>query len=146
MKITTLLTLSFLGGVSCAQTTPPQSAVADVPGAKPAATSTDAAQTEGGAMVLISAADVKRLRENKDKFADIIQAGTKSLDYEPKPVAILAPGAHYDKNGVNPNANGDKQLSLDCGNAYRLGLCYLVTEDPLSPRARSASLTRGPQL
>ncbi len=122
MKITTLLTLGILSGVSCAQTTPPQPVSIAAP--------TGAVKAERGTMLLLNAAEIRHLRENKDAYDSIIKAGTKQLDYVPQPVAVLAPAPHYNAAGVNPNADADKQLAADALVAYRAGLCYLITQDP----------------
>lgn len=135
MKIITLLTLGILSGAGCAQTTPaPAAAVADAPTVNPAGVAETtvaerAVKTATGALVLVNEAEIRRLRANKEVSDSIVQAGTKQLDYIAEPVTVLAPGAHYDAKGVNPNATADKQLAADALVAYRAGLCYLITED-----------------
>ena len=92
----------------------------------PAFASAQAPLPSGGG-VLLNAKDVTRLQADPARFADVRRSCDKKVNGVSSPVAVFAPGAHYSAGGTTAPDKAAKALAGDAQDAYRLGLCYLLT-------------------
>lgn len=79
--------------------------------------------------LLLNADDIQNLKAQPAKYASIIQSCSGRLNYQPSPVAVLDLQPHYTTTGEKENNKKAKNLSQDANMAYRMGFCYLVTND-----------------
>lgn len=78
--------------------------------------------------VLVSEADIARVRSHPGKFAGLVKRCSEQIGYQPRPIAVLASRRRYTATGTQDIGDG-KILAADAEASYRLGLCYLVTQD-----------------
>ena len=81
--------------------------------------------------VLLNSADLARIRAQAKAggYATFLNNCDSRLSAPPRPVARLAPAPHYTATGTNAGDADTQALSDDAQNAYRMGLCYLLTGD-----------------
>lgn len=79
--------------------------------------------------VLFTPAEIRDLKQRRGDFADTIKSCSRQLDYRPTPMATLALDPHYTATGVNRSGNDGKEFVNDSRQAFRMGLCYLLTDD-----------------
>lgn len=79
--------------------------------------------------LLLNLQDIQNLKAHPARYTNIIQACNNQLNYQPSPVARLNLQPHYTATGANEDDTSAKNLSNDAIIAYRMGFCYLMTND-----------------
>lgn len=80
---------------------------------------------ENSKPILLDESQWQLLREQPDRYVDLLRSCERGIDQVAQPVEVLAPQPRYNEDGVNNQGReAEKQLANDGWRAYDAALCY----------------------